>query len=77
GPLLKKELASFIDKGQELCADYSENTFTEYKKKLAERLGAKLPNVTPKELAELVDRRSDFASHCCSVNSPPLYCDSE
>lgn len=32
-PQLKKELFSFIDKGQELCADYSENTFTEYKKK--------------------------------------------
>uniref|UniRef100_A0A2K6SHY5 Vitamin D-binding protein n=1 Tax=Saimiri boliviensis boliviensis TaxID=39432 RepID=A0A2K6SHY5_SAIBB len=77
GPLLKKELASFIDKGQELCADYSENTFTEYKKKLSERLRAKLPDVTPKELAGLVDKRSDFASHCCSVNSPPLYCDSE
>lgn len=32
-PQLKKELSSFIDKGRELCADYSENTFTEYKKK--------------------------------------------
>ncbi|XP_006896911.1 PREDICTED: vitamin D-binding protein [Elephantulus edwardii] len=33
GPLMKKELSSFIKKGQEICADYSENTFTEYKKK--------------------------------------------
>lgn len=33
GPQFKKELSSFIEKGQELCADYSENTFTEYKKK--------------------------------------------
>ncbi|XP_076993180.1 vitamin D-binding protein-like [Tamandua tetradactyla] len=32
-PQLQKELTSFIDKGQQLCADYSENTFTEYKKK--------------------------------------------
>uniref|UniRef100_A0A8C8ZIE6 Vitamin D-binding protein n=1 Tax=Prolemur simus TaxID=1328070 RepID=A0A8C8ZIE6_PROSS len=77
GPLLKKELSSFIGKGQELCADYSENTFTEYKKKLAERLRAKLPDATPTELGDLVDKRSDFASKCCSINSPPLYCDSQ
>ncbi|XP_058402328.1 vitamin D-binding protein [Diceros bicornis minor] len=77
GPQLKKELSSFIDKGQELCGDYSENTFTEYKKKLAERLRAKLPDATATELGELVEKRSDFASKCCTINSPPLYCDSE
>ncbi|ELW70461.1 Vitamin D-binding protein [Tupaia chinensis] len=77
GPLLKKELSSFVHKGQELCADYSENTFTEYKKKLAERLAAKQPDATPSQLAKLVEERSDFASKCCSINSPPLYCDSE
>lgn len=77
GPQLKKELSSFIDKGQELCANYSENTFIEYKKKLAERLRAKLPDASATELEELVDKRSDFASKCCSINSPPLYCDSE
>lgn len=76
-PQLKRELSSFIDKGQELCADYSENTFTEYKKKLTERLRAKLPDVTDSELEELVDKHSDFASKCCSMNSPPLYCNSE
>ncbi|XP_066241874.1 vitamin D-binding protein [Saccopteryx leptura] len=76
-PQLKPELSSFIDKGQELCADYSENTFTEYKKKLAERLRVKLPDATATELEELVAKRSDFASKCCSINSPPLYCDSE
>ncbi|XP_037385694.1 vitamin D-binding protein [Talpa occidentalis] len=77
GPELKTELSSFIENGQELCADYSENTFTEYKKKLADRLRAKLPDATDTELEELVDKRSDFASKCCSINSPPLYCDSE
>ncbi|XP_020008621.2 vitamin D-binding protein [Castor canadensis] len=77
GPLLKKELTSFIEKGQEICADYSENTFTEYKKKLTERLRAKSPDATPEELAALVDKHSDFASKCCSINAPPLYCDSQ
>ncbi|XP_058153247.1 vitamin D-binding protein [Dasypus novemcinctus] len=76
-PLLQKELSSFIDKGQELCADYSENTFTEYKKKLAERLRAKLPEVTSTDLGELVNKFSDFASKCCFINSPPIYCSSE
>ncbi|XP_037685873.1 vitamin D-binding protein [Choloepus didactylus] len=76
-PVLQKKLSSFIEKGQELCADYSENTFTEYKKKLAERLRAKLSDATSTDLTELVDKFSDFASKCCSINSPPLYCDSE
>uniref|UniRef100_A0A8C6WBM9 Vitamin D-binding protein n=1 Tax=Nannospalax galili TaxID=1026970 RepID=A0A8C6WBM9_NANGA len=77
GPLLKKELTSFIEKGQEMCADYSENTFTEYKKKLAERLKTKMSDSSPLELAGLVDKYSDFASKCCSINSPPLYCDTQ
>lgn len=73
-PLLNKQLTSFIEKGQELCADYSENTFTEYKKKLAERLKIKMPNASPAEVKDMVDKHSDFASKCCSINSPPLYC---
>lgn len=77
GPQLKMELSSLMEKGQELCADYSETTFTEYKKKLAERLRAKLPHAADTELEELTDKHLDFASKCCSMNSPPLYCDSE
>lgn len=77
GPVLKMELTSFIEKGQEMCADYSENTFTEYKKKLAERLRKKMPEAPVSELNGLVDKHSDFASKCCSINSPPLYCDSQ
>ncbi|KAM6150241.1 vitamin D-binding protein [Erethizon dorsatum] len=74
GSQLKKELSSFIEKGQELCADYSENTFTEYKKKLAERLRRRLPDAAPTELAGLAQKRADLASKCCSVNSPPRHC---
>ena len=76
-PLLKRQLTSFIEKGQEMCADYSENTFTEYKKKLAERLRTKTPNTSPAELKDMVEKHSDFASKCCSINSPPLYCSSQ
>ncbi|XP_016043845.1 vitamin D-binding protein [Erinaceus europaeus] len=76
-PLLKEKLSTFIENGQELCADYSEHTFTEYKKKLAGRLRTKLPDATDAQLEELIEKRSDFASKCCSINSPPLYCNSE
>nr|XP_004665362.1 vitamin D-binding protein [Jaculus jaculus] len=76
-PQLKAELTSFIEKGQDLCADYSETTFTEYKKKLRERLKKKMPGATSAELAGLVEKQADFASKCCSMNSPPLYCDSQ
>ncbi|XP_012875609.1 PREDICTED: vitamin D-binding protein [Dipodomys ordii] len=75
-PQLTVVLNSFLGKVHELCADYSENTFTEYKKKLTERLRAKYPDVMPDYLEALVHRNSDFASKCCSMNSPPLYCDS-
>ncbi|KFO22798.1 Vitamin D-binding protein [Fukomys damarensis] len=77
GSQMKKELSSFVEKGQEVCADYSENTFTEYKKKLSERLRTKLPDATPTELASLVDKHSNLASKCCSINSPPRYCDAQ
>ncbi|KAL1789837.1 vitamin D-binding protein [Sigmodon hispidus] len=76
-PLLKVQLTSFIEKGQEMCADYSENIFTEYKKKLTERLRTKTPNASPLEIEDMVDKLSDFASKCCSINSPPLYCSSQ
>ncbi|XP_075399677.1 vitamin D-binding protein [Tenrec ecaudatus] len=77
GPLLQKELSSFIEKGQEICADYSENTFTEYKKKLTERLRAKMPDTSAADLAQVVDKHSEFASKCCFINSPPLHCEAE
>lgn len=76
-PLLEKQLTSFIERGQEMCADYSENTFTEYKKKLTERLRTKSPNASSEELGDMVNKHSDFASKCCSINSPPLYCSSQ
>lgn len=76
-PLMKRQLTSFIEKGQEMCADYSENTFTEYKKKLAERLRTKTPNASTAELEDMVAKHSDFASKCCSMNSPPFYCSSQ
>lgn len=76
-PQLNRQLTSYIEKGQEMCADYSENTFTEYKKKLAERLSTKTPNASPAELEDMVDKHSDFASKCCSINSPPRYCSSQ
>ncbi|XP_048220405.1 vitamin D-binding protein [Perognathus longimembris pacificus] len=75
-PQMTTVLNSFLGKVHELCADYSENTFTEYKKKLAERLRAKHPDAASSELEALVDRNSDLASKCCSMNSPPLYCGS-
>lgn len=57
--------------------EYIEKNLTQkWSFRLAERLRAQLPDAADTELTELVDKRSDFASKCCSINSPPLYCDS-
>ncbi|EDL05339.1 mCG12452, isoform CRA_a [Mus musculus] len=45
--------------------------------RLAERLRTKTPNTSPAELKDMVEKHSDFASKCCSINSPPLYCSSQ
>ncbi|KAM7326500.1 hypothetical protein ACRRTK_014978 [Alexandromys fortis] len=50
---------------------------TQVMDKLAERLRTKTPNASAGELEDMVDKRSDFASKCCSTNSPPLYCSSQ
>ncbi|XP_043827675.1 vitamin D-binding protein [Dromiciops gliroides] len=73
-PLARKEMALFLTKAEELCGDYSQHTFTEYKKRLTENFKIKFPKANSQSIKEMVENRADFASKCCLMNSPPLYC---
>ncbi|XP_068797387.1 vitamin D-binding protein [Struthio camelus] len=71
---MRGELATFLERASELCGPYAQLDFLDFKKRLKEKLGKTVPGASPERLAELADRRADFASTCCSANSPPLYC---
>ncbi|XP_027710261.1 vitamin D-binding protein [Vombatus ursinus] len=73
-PLARKEMVSFLAKAEELCVGYSQHTFTEYKKRLTEHFKTTFPEANSESITEMVENRADFASKCCLMNSPPLYC---
>ncbi|KAM8970585.1 vitamin D-binding protein [Sarcophilus harrisii] len=76
-PLARNEMALFFTKAEELCGDFSQHTFTEYKKRLTEHFKTKFPETNSKIIKEMVENRTDFASKCCLMNSPPLYCNTQ
>uniref|UniRef100_A0A8C0GVX3 Vitamin D-binding protein n=1 Tax=Chelonoidis abingdonii TaxID=106734 RepID=A0A8C0GVX3_CHEAB len=73
-PQLRGEIFKFLTKADELCGEYNDLTFLEFKQKLKESFIKTMPDATPASLTELVERRADFASTCCIMNAPPLYC---
>ncbi|XP_061328193.1 vitamin D-binding protein [Pezoporus flaviventris] len=72
-----KELPPFLEKANRLCRQYTELTFLDFKKRLRESLTQTMPAASPELLGQLVEQRADFASNCCSPNSPPLFCTSK
>ncbi|XP_039396726.1 vitamin D-binding protein isoform X1 [Mauremys reevesii] len=73
-PQLRGEIIKFLAKADELCGEYNDLTFLEFKQKLKESFSKTMPDATPASLTELVERRADFASTCCIMNAPPVYC---
>ncbi|XP_074084533.1 vitamin D-binding protein isoform X2 [Macrotis lagotis] len=73
-PLARNEMDLYLAKAEGLCGDYSQHTFTEYKKWLTEQFKTKFPKTNSKTIKEMVENQADFASKCCLMNSPPLYC---
>ncbi|KAK4818371.1 hypothetical protein QYF61_011663 [Mycteria americana] len=69
-----EELPPFLEKANQLCGQYTELTFLDFKKRLRESLVQTMPGASPELLGQLVEQRADFASTCCPPNSPPLYC---
>ncbi|XP_007495721.2 vitamin D-binding protein [Monodelphis domestica] len=73
-PLARSEITSFLAKAEELCGDYSQLTFTEFKKRLTQHFKTNFPKANSKNIKDMVENRTDFAFKCCQMNSPPLYC---
>ncbi|NXA36499.1 VTDB protein, partial [Eudromia elegans] len=72
---LRGELQAFVAEAEELCSRYHELDFLDFKKRVQEALVRSAgPSTVPGRLAQLAERRADFAAHCCSVNAPPRYC---
>nr|XP_006137103.1 vitamin D-binding protein-like [Pelodiscus sinensis] len=72
--LLRGEILKFLAKAVELCGEYYDLTFLEFKQKLKESFSKTMPDATPDVLTELVEKRANFASTCCIMNAPPVSC---
>ncbi|XP_026517415.1 vitamin D-binding protein [Terrapene carolina triunguis] len=73
-PQLRGEISKFLTKADELCGEYNDLTFLEFKQRLKESFSKTMPDATPASLTELVEWRANFASTCCIMNAPPVYC---
>ncbi|XP_030306055.1 vitamin D-binding protein [Calypte anna] len=71
------ELPTLLENANQLCGQYTQLSFLEFKKRLQKSLQRTMPNASPELLGQLVEQRADFASTCCPPNSPPLYCTSK
>ncbi|NXL01098.1 VTDB protein, partial [Mesembrinibis cayennensis] len=71
---MSEELLSLLEKANQLCKQYHELNFLDFKKRLQESLMQTMKEASPQLLGQLVEQRADFASTCCGPNSPPLYC---
>ncbi|NXG69385.1 VTDB protein, partial [Baryphthengus martii] len=72
-----EELPRLVEKANQLCGQYTQLNFLDFKKRLRESLTQVMPEASAELLGRLVEQRADFASTCCSPNSPPLYCSSK
>ncbi|NXA17308.1 VTDB protein, partial [Ibidorhyncha struthersii] len=72
--LMGEELPPFLEKANQLCGQYAQLNFLDFKKRLRESLVQRMPQASPELLGRLVEQRAEFASTCCPSNSPPLYC---
>ncbi|XP_048338678.1 vitamin D-binding protein [Sphaerodactylus townsendi] len=73
-PKVREQIFNLLEKGNELCSEYTHLSFLEFKKKLRETYQKSLPEATEEVLSNLVEQRSKFASTCCLLNTPPVYC---
>ncbi|XP_066488365.1 vitamin D-binding protein [Tiliqua scincoides] len=73
-PQMRAAITELLTKGSELCSDYTDHTFLEFKKRLRENFAKTLPNASEDVISGLVEQRAGFASTCCLLNAPPSYC---
>uniref|UniRef100_A0A8C3NVE8 Vitamin D-binding protein n=1 Tax=Cyanoderma ruficeps TaxID=181631 RepID=A0A8C3NVE8_9PASS len=74
---IEAELFPFLEKASQLCGQYNDLPFLEFKKRLRESLAQAEPEASPAQLEQLLEQRVSFASTCCLPEAPPLLCASK
>ncbi|NWI87338.1 VTDB protein, partial [Pitta sordida] len=74
---MKAELPPFLEKASQLCGQYTQLNFLDFKKRLQESLTQTMPEASPALLEQLLEQRVSFASTCCPPGAPPLLCASK
>ncbi|XP_044285543.1 vitamin D-binding protein [Varanus komodoensis] len=73
-PEATADILEMLSKGAELCNDYTDHSFQEFKNRLRESYLKKFPTATEDAVSAQVEQRANFASICCHLNAPPSYC---
>ncbi|NXP16658.1 VTDB protein, partial [Scytalopus superciliaris] len=68
------ELPPVLETASQLCGQYTNLNFLDFKKRLQESLAQTVPEASPALLEQLVEQRASFASTCCTPAAPPLLC---
>ncbi|KAF4802754.1 Vitamin D-binding protein [Turdus rufiventris] len=71
---IEAELFPFLEKAHQLCGQYHQLPFLEFKKRLRESLAQAEPEAGPAQLEQLLEQRVSFASTCCLPGAAPLLC---
>ncbi|NXR87296.1 VTDB protein, partial [Hypocryptadius cinnamomeus] len=74
---IEAELFPFLEKADQLCGQYNQLPFLDFKKRLRESLAQAEPQPSPAQLEQLLEQRASFASTCCLPGAPPLLCASK
>ncbi|XP_060543023.1 vitamin D-binding protein [Pantherophis guttatus] len=70
-------LHALIEKGNEICGEYSDHTYVEFLKRLRANALTLLPPGTvdaEDQVSALVEQRTSYVTKCCHLNAPPTYC---
>ncbi|XP_032079600.1 vitamin D-binding protein isoform X2 [Thamnophis elegans] len=70
-------LHTWIEKGNEICGEYTDHTYVEFLKRLRANALTLFPPGTldaENQVSALVEQRSSYATKCCHLNAPPAYC---
>ncbi|NWU15681.1 VTDB protein, partial [Cephalopterus ornatus] len=71
------ELPPVLETASQLCGQYNNLYFLDFKKRLRESLAQTLPEASAELLEQLLEQRVSFASTCCTPDAPPLLCASK
>ncbi|XP_058049081.1 vitamin D-binding protein [Ahaetulla prasina] len=70
-------LHALIEKGNEICGEYTDHTYVEFLKRLRANALNLLPPGTldaDDQVSALMEQRTSYVTKCCHLNAPPTYC---